>query len=101
MDGKSQAVLGGGAALIVVNAWTGTQRKAISNVLNNTAGSAPTAHTALAGLGGEILLVFVLAFAAQTSDAMGSAMVAALVALWILWLIQRQSTKAPAATKAA
>ena len=82
---KSTTVAVAGVALIGLNAWNGPQRPALTAALNGKAGSQPGAHKALLQMAGEALLVLVFTVAAGTSDAVGTGMVAAVVALWVLY----------------
>ena len=92
---KAVTVAVAGGTLIGVNAWTSPQRKALADALNGKAGSTPASHKALVQIGGEALLVIVAAAAAGSSDAVGTGMVAAIVALWILWAIGHFSGNQP------
>lgn len=84
MNGKQQAVAAGGLALIGVNVWTGGQKSSIAGLLDGTAG-ADNGRSILVHLGSELILVLVATIAAGTSDAVATGMVAAIVALWVIW----------------
>lgn len=84
MTGKQSAVAVGGLGLVAVNYWTSAQRTAVVNTLWDKRDPS-AAHRALLGIGGELLLVGVLAFAAGQSDALGAGMIAIIVSLWVLW----------------
>lgn len=87
MDGRQSLVATTGAGLAAVTFWTTSQRGAIGGTLWNKSDPAK-AHSALLALGGELLLVAILTFAAGTSDTAANATLALLAALWILWAIQ-------------
>jgi hypothetical protein len=87
-------VLGLGLGLIAVNAWTGNQKSDIASLLNGKPTS--TAKRTAINVGGETALVLVMSFVAQSGPGASKAMLAAIVALWVLWGIQHYSgTAAP------
>lgn len=89
MSGEQTLAGLGGIALVGVNYWTGQQRAPISSLLSGTSSTA--AHSSLVELGGELLLVGVAVAIAGASPAAGKAVLAAVVALWILWAINHYS----------
>jgi hypothetical protein len=86
---KSNTVAFAGAGLIAVNAWTGPQRQQISDALNGKANSSSGAHSAWVQIGAEAAFVLVATVAAGSSDSVGTGMIAALIALWVIWGINR------------
>ena len=92
MQGQQTIVGVGGIALVGVNFWTSNQRPTLSAVFDNSKQADPTAgHQIFLAIGAELLLVFVMAFAAGASGTVGNAMVAVLATLWVLWAIRYYS----------
>lgn len=100
MEPKQSAVAIGGVGLVAVNYWTSKQRTAVVGTLWDKKDPS-AAHAALLGIGGELLLVGVLAVAAGQSDTLGNGMVAIVVALWILWAINYYTIGSPHTTAGA
>lgn len=89
MNGKQSVVAAGGVGLIVANFWTGPGRPAIVGGLFDKNGDPAAAHAQIKMLGGELLFVAVAALLAGISDGWGSAMAVLVVALFVLWAINR------------
>lgn len=89
MSGKQQAVGALGAALVAANFWTGSNRPLVSAVVGkgSTPADAAAAHTALKSVGLELLFVAVATLLAGLSDGLAGAMIAVIVALFILWAV--------------
>lgn len=90
MSGKSQLVGAAGIALVGANFWLGPQRAQLSGGLflkSATSAQTEGAHTALKQLGAELLFVTVATVIASVSDSAGSAMLAVLAALAVVWAI--------------
>lgn len=90
MNGQQNIVALGGVALIGANYWA-TQKATINaGLFNSSATTADTtaAHAALRNVALELLFVGVATLLAGVSDGLGSAMVAVIVALGILWCIR-------------
>lgn len=83
---KQSLVAAGGIGLIVANYWTGPARSTITGGLFGS-GDTGAAHSQLGVMVGELLFVIVAAILAGISDAWGTAMVAVIAALFILWSI--------------
>jgi hypothetical protein len=87
MTGAQTFVGAGGAALVLVNFWTGEARSVVSGSLFSSGGNSQQAHSTLVVLGGELLFVAVAALLAGLSDGAGTAMSALVVALFVLWAV--------------
>lgn len=87
MTGQQTIVATGGLGLVVLNYWTGPNRATVAGGLFNPGGNTTAARKALVSLGGELLFVVVASVLAGISDSWGTAMVAVIVALFILWAI--------------
>lgn len=89
MNGSQQiaAALGGG--LIAANFWTSQRHIFTTGALNSSASSSDTAaaHTVIRNVAVEILFVGLGVLVAGVNGKAGGAVVAALLALWIVWLI--------------
>lgn len=86
MTGAQTLVGAGGVGLVAANFWFGGSHQTVSAGLFGS-GDPGAAHSALLGLGGEMLLVVVLTVLAGLSDAWGTAMAVVVVGLAILWAI--------------
>jgi hypothetical protein len=96
VNGKQQVVAVGGAGLILVNFWlTGSRQTVSAGIFNNNATDAQTsaAHTELKKFGAELLFVGVATLLAGLSNNAGTAMVAIIAALFIVWAMNRYATK--------
>lgn len=98
---KATTVAVAGGALIAVNGWYSPQRQAVSDILNGKANAGPAGHRAILQIGGEALVVLVAVVAAGSSDNVGTGMIAAIVALWVLWSINHFATAGPMAAPGA
>ena len=87
MSGNQTIVAAGGAGLLLVNYWTGPDRKTINDGLFNSSGDVGAAHHALIRYAAAAAAVLVATLLAGISDSWGGAMVAVIVALFILWAI--------------
>lgn len=99
MNGAQTLVGIGGLGLIAVNYWTGSQRAPVTSILSTQPSTQQLAqsHGALVEIGGEFLFVLVAVVLSGTSDGLGKALVAVIVALWVLWGINHYS-KAPSSS---
>lgn len=91
-----QNIVGGlGLGLVAANFWTKQKATFATGALNSSATKAQSekAHTAIYQIGLELLFVGVATLIAGASSSAGSAMVAVLVALAIVWLIKFESSK--------
>jgi hypothetical protein len=91
MNGVQTVVAAGGVGLVVANMWTGTQRQQVAQMFGG--GSAPSAHTALVQLAGEMLFVVVATILAGVSDVWGALMAVVIVGLWLLWAMNHYGAK--------
>lgn len=91
MTTRQSLVGAGGIALLVANFWTGEARATVSGGLFAKDGNPAAAHRELKVIGGELLFVAVATLLAGISDAWGTAMVAVIVALFVLWAINHFS----------
>lgn len=92
-----------GVSLIVVNGWSNGQLStAWSIIYDNTAtGVTSTQQTAILLLGGEALLVIVLAGFANANPTAGKFGVLLFAALWVVWFVKNPSQLSGLATLAA
>ena len=87
MNGKQQAVAVTGLALVVANFWTTDARPLVTAGLSGDPAAQARAHSELKTLGLELLFVAGAAMLAGFSDGLGTAMVAIIAALAILWAV--------------
>lgn len=90
MNGKQNVVAAGGLGLILANFWLGGARKTVTaGTINKGATTDQTAaaHLEIKKFAGELLFVGVAVLLSGWSDTAGSAMIAVIVALFILWAI--------------
>lgn len=90
MSGKQQLVAAGGIGLIAANFWLGGARQTVTTgALTKGASPAATsdAHTEVKRIAAELLFVGLAVLISGVSDAAGSAMLAVIAALAVLWAI--------------
>jgi hypothetical protein len=89
VSGKQNLVAAGGLGLIAANFWLGGARQTVSAGLTKGAapGTATNAHTEIKRVALELLFVGVAVVIAGASDGAASAMLAVIVALFVLWAI--------------
>lgn len=87
--GTQQIVGLGGAGLIAVNFWTGSQRKAVADGLFQKGSDTSKSHADLTQLGAEILFVVVATVLAGVSDSWANAMALVIVGLFIVWALNK------------
>lgn len=88
MNGQQQVVAAGGAALVLANFWLGGARGTVSTgVFNGGASAQQTAdaHSELKKFAGELAFVAVATLLAGLSSQAGTAMVAVIAALFLVW----------------
>ncbi len=77
-----------GGSLVVVNGISSGQLKDLWGIIgDNSKPYATTDHTHMVLLMGEFLFVFILAMLAGTSKDAGKAIIALLVALWLVYIM--------------
>ena len=93
MSGKSNLVGAGGIGLIAANFWLGGARKTVGAGLVKGAqpGTATNAHTEIKKVAAELLFVGVAVLIASVNDTAATAMLAVIVALFVLWSIHHFS----------
>ena len=92
MNGKQQTVAIVGVGLVLLNFWTTDARQIVTaGVFSN--GDTARAHQELKVFAGELLFVALASIAAGFGDGWGTALVAAIVALAILWAMHRYTGK--------
>lgn len=88
MNTKQDIVAAAGMGLIIADFWLGNSRAPIAaGIFGRAGGSAGNAHADLKKYAGELLFVAVATLIAGVSDGAGSAMIAVMVALGVLWSI--------------
>lgn len=95
MNGQQQlaAALGGG--LVAANFWTTQRHTFTSGALNSGATDAQVsaAHTTVRNVALEVLFVAAAVLIAGVNTQAAGAVLTVMVALWILWLINRNGNK--------
>lgn len=96
MNGPQQAAAAGGAGLLVLNYWTGPDRKTINAGLFDakaTDADKAAAHGTLVRFAAAAVALAVGVLLAGASPQWGSALVAIIAALFILWAINHYGKK--------
>lgn len=96
MSAQQQVVAAGGAGLVVLAFWTGEGRKVIDAGLFSsgaTAAQTGAAHNELVKIGSAILFVAVATMLSGLSSSWGTAMIAVIAGLFILWAINHNTAK--------
>lgn len=78
-----------GAGLLLANEWAGPNRGVLGGILWDKGADPAEAHAALKRLAGELLFLTVLVLLAGIGGGWATATLAAIAALWVLWLINR------------
>lgn len=100
MSGQQQIVAAGGAGLLLLNFWTGPDRATINAGLfdsHATPDAQNAAHKTLVRFAATAVALAAGVLLSGASSQWGSAMVAILVALFILWTMNHYGAGAPAA----
>lgn len=95
MSDKQNLVAAGGLGLIAVNFWLGGARQTVTagSLKPGSTGDATAAsHTAIKKIAGELLFVGIAVLVSGISDAAGTAMLAVIAALAVLWAIHHYSS---------
>lgn len=94
MNGKQELVAVAGLALVGLDLWKGKARHDIGGILtaNPKAGAIGTAHRDLVGIAAELIFVGALVLIAGMNDQLGTAAIAIIVALFVLWLMLHTSS---------
>lgn len=93
MDGTQTLVGLGAVGLLAANEWTGPDRGLFGGVLWNGK-DATQAHKAMVRLLGELLFVVVLVVLAGLNGSWPTLVAVTVAALWVLFLINRNTKKA-------
>lgn len=96
MDGLQALVGLGGAGLLLANEWRSPDRGLLGGVLWSKGTDPSEAHGALLRLGGEVVFLIVAVVLAGVSSTWATLVVVMLIALWVLWLINRKGAQQPA-----
>lgn len=89
MNTKQDVVAVAGMGLILADFWLGNSRTPIAaGIFGRPGGNAGTAHADLKKYAGELLFVAIATLVAGLSDSAGSAMLALMTALGVIWSIQ-------------
>lgn len=95
MSDKQNLVAAAGIGLIAANFWLGGARQTVTagSLKPGASGAATTAsHTEVKKIAGELLFVGVAVLLSGISDAAGSAMLAVIVGLAVLWSIHHYTS---------
>lgn len=91
MNGQQNIVAAGGMGLIAANFWFGGARGTVAQGLFKSGGSTYAYHTELKKIGIEMVTVAAMTLLAGISSSWGTAMVAVIVGLFILWALLHYS----------
>lgn len=94
MTGDQTLVAAGGGALVLLNLWTSKDRTTISSGVFNssaTASQITAAHKLLIRYGGALLFVGVATLMAGVSKSAGTAFVAIIGGLFLVWAMNKYS----------
>ena len=89
MTGAQTLAGAAGAGLVLVNEWQGDGRRALAGVVWDRDADPAAARAALVRIGGELLFVVVAVVLAGLGGHWPAFITAMLVALWVLWAVNR------------
>lgn len=90
MNGTQQLTAAAGAGLLVLNFWTGPEHDAIAKGLfdkDASADATQNAHKSLVRMAAALLFVAVATLLSGVNGQLGSAMLAIIAALFVIWAI--------------